>query len=195
MLYDYYKILEIARDASLEDIKRAYRNKAKLIHPDVNNSPKANEVFAVVNEAYEILTDERKRYLHDIKLNYADANKANAERKKQYYGSSVKNDSYTNTTSGNFNTDWSNFNKSAYKDKTDEDYFKQSPLIYNLFFASGMFVGFIILIVTIVGTFKDYWPSPFIVISIPGFILVREGWKGMMGKSTLFNSFIKKFKK
>ena len=50
-MYDYYKILDISRDASLEDIKRAYRNKAKLVHPDINNSPKANEVFVVVKEA------------------------------------------------------------------------------------------------------------------------------------------------
>jgi hypothetical protein len=192
MLYDYYKILDIPRTASLEEIKRAYRNKAKLIHPDINNSPKANEVFAVVNEAYETLSDESKRYLHDVKLNFIDNEKANAERKKQYYGSSIKNDSFSNS---NFQNDWNAFSKMAYQEKTDADYYKQSPVLYNLFFASGMLVGFIILIVTIVGTFKNYWPFPYIVICAPGFILVREGWKGMMGKRTMISGVLKKLKK
>jgi hypothetical protein len=193
-LYDYYKILDIPRDATLEDIKHAYRNKAKLVHPDVNNSPKANEVFAVVNEAYEVLTDERKRYLHDVKLNYIDATKADADRKKQYYGSSIKNDSYTNSNNTNFQTDWNNFSK-AYKEKTDEDYYKRSPFIYNLFFACGMFVGFLIISVTLVGTYKNYWPFPFVLISIPGIILVREGWKGMMGKQSMLSDLIKRLRK
>jgi len=198
-LYDYYKILEIPRNASLEDIKRAYRYKAKLVHPDVNDSAKAHEVFVVVNEAYETLIDSQKRYIHDMKLNYTDAVKTNAEKKKQYYGSSVKNNSYTNTNtnsnSNNFHYDWNSFNKRAYKEKTDEDYFKQSPIIYNLLFVSGMFLGFLISIVTIVGTYKNYWPAPFILISVLGFILIRQGWRGIMGKETIVNKIRKIFSK
>ena len=193
MLYDYYKILDIPRTASLEEIKRAYRNKAKVVHPDINNSPKANEVFAVVNEAYEILSDEGKRYLHDIKLNFIDTEKANAERKKQYYGSSSKNDTYSN--SSNFQNEWNSVSKVAYQEKTDEDYYKQSPVLYNLFFASGMSIGFITILVTCIGTFRHYWPFPYIVISVPGFILVREGWKGMMGKKTIISGAIKRLRK
>ena len=192
MLYDYYKILEISRTASFQEIKLAYRTKAKMFHPDINNSPKANEIFAVINEAYEVLTNEKKRYLHDIKLNYADSIQKDAERKKQYYGSSAKNDSYTNTA--NFHYNWNNFSNRSYKEKTDQDYYKRSPWIYNLFFASGMFVGFLIIIITITGTYNNYWPTPFILISIPGIILVREGWKGMIGKKNLYNQLIKKFK-
>jgi DnaJ-like protein len=195
MLYDYYKILDISRTASLDEIKRAYRTKAKLVHPDVNNSAKANEVFAVVSEAYEVLTDSNKRYLHDIKLNYIDSEKVNAERKKQYYGSSIRNDSFTNKLNTDFQYDWNSFSSYAYKEKTDADYYKQSPFLYNLFFATGMFLGFIIIIVTIFGTINNYWPFPFALISIPGFILVREGWKGIMGKKTMFNGFLKKFRR
>jgi molecular chaperone DnaJ len=190
-LYDFYKILEVSRTASQEEIKKAYRNKAKLVHPDVNNSPKANEVFAVVNEAYEVLTDEQKRYLHDVKLNFADAAKADAERKKHYYGSSVKNDTYSNP---NFHYDWNSF-KAAYKEKTDEDYYNRSPFFYNLFFACGMCIGFIIIIVLIGGTFYNLWPFPFILISISGFILVKEGWRGLMRKENILNGVIKLFRK
>jgi len=193
MLYDFYKILDIPRSASSEDIKRAYRNKAKLIHPDINNSPKANEVFVVVNEAYETLSDDHKRYLYDIQLNYIDAEKVNAERKKQYYGSSVKNDTFSN--SSHFQNEWNNSSKAIYQEKTDADYYRQSPLLYNLFFASGMLIGFTILIVTIVGTFKNFWPFPFIVIVVPGFILVREGWNGMMGKRTVIGGILKRLRK
>ena len=198
-MYDYYKILEIPRNASLEDIKRAYRYKAKLVHPDVNDSAKAHEVFVVVNEAYETLIDSQRRYIHDMKLNYTDAVKTNAEKKKQYYGSSVKNNSYTNTNansnSSNFHYDWNSFNKRAYKEKTDEDYFKQSPIIYNLLFVSGMFLGFLITIITIVSTYKNYWPAPFILISILGFILIRQGWRGIMGKETIVNIIRRMFSK
>ncbi|MBL0330009.1 MAG: DnaJ domain-containing protein [Bacteroidetes bacterium] len=193
MQYDYYKILDIPRDASLEDIKKAYRLKAKLVHPDVNNSPKANEVFAVVSEAYDVLCDDQKRYLHDVKLNYYDTEKENAERKRQYYGTSVRNDSFSNPS--NFNYDWNSFSQYAYKEKNDEDYYKQSPFLYNLFFASGMFIGFIIITVTIYGTLKNFWPLPFVLISISGFILVREGWRGMMGKQTMLNGILKRLKK
>jgi hypothetical protein len=188
-LYDFYKILEIPRDASLDTIKKAYRNKAKLVHPDVNNSPKANEVFAVVNEAYEVLSDEQKRYLHDIKLNEADGLKADAERKKHYYGSSVKNNSYTN-----FHYDWNGF-KSAYREKTDEDHYRRSPFMYNLFFASGIVLGLIIIVVTVTGTFNHFWPSPFILMSICGVILVREGWRGLMRKRSILNSILRIFRK
>jgi len=191
-VYDYYKILEISHDASLEDIKHAYRIKAKLVHPDVNNSPKAQEVFVIVNEAYEVLIDEHKRYLYDVKLNYVNAAKADADRKKQYYGSSVKNDSYNNLH--NINFDWESFNI-AHKVKTDEDYYKRSPWIYNLFFASGMFIGFMLMIITGVATYNHYWPFPFALLSVPGFILIRGGWQGMLGKRTLISALVKHFRR
>lgn len=195
MQYDYYKILDISRTASLDDIKKAYRIKAKLVHPDVNDSPKANEVFAVVSEAYDVLCDDQKRYLHDIKLNYFDAEKVNAERKRQYYGSSAKNDSFSNTGNTNFDYNWNSFGQYSQKGKTDEEYYKKSPWLYNMFFVSGMFIGFLIIFVSIYGTFKNYWPVPFVLISISGFILVREGWKGMIGKKTIFFQVLGKFRK
>ncbi|MCX6297083.1 MAG: DnaJ domain-containing protein [Bacteroidetes bacterium] len=195
MLYDFYKILEISRSASMEDIKKAYRLKAKLVHPDINNSPKANEVFAIVSEAYETLTDEKTRYLYDIKLDKIETEKATAERKKQYYGSSIKNDSYPNGIHPNYQSEWSSLNNYIYKEKTDEHYYKKSPWLYNLFFACGILIGFIIIIVMIVGTIRNYWPSPFVLISISGIILVREGWKGIMGKKNFLSKVFKVFRK
>lgn len=191
MEYDYYKILGIARTASINDIKQAYRNMAKLYHPDVNAATKANDFFAIINDAYETLCDEKKRQVYDIKLNYIEALKKEAERKKQYYGSSVKNNTYTS----NFHYDFESVNKAIYKEKTDEEYYKQSPILYNLFFVCGMFLGFLIITVTILGTINKLWPIPFVLICIPGIILVRGGWRGIMGKTTLLNRFLKFIKK
>jgi curved DNA-binding protein CbpA len=52
---EYYKILELPLNASEEDIKRAYRKKARLFHPDVNPSVGAKDMFILVTEAYEFL--------------------------------------------------------------------------------------------------------------------------------------------
>jgi molecular chaperone DnaJ len=63
---DYYEILGVPRDASLEDIKKAYRRLAKQYHPDINkNDPQANEKFKEINEAYEVLSDPQKRAQYD----------------------------------------------------------------------------------------------------------------------------------
>lgn len=63
---DYYKILNINPDASLNDIKRAYRKLAKIYHPDnYNGSGKeASEYMSAINKAYDVLTDAEKRFLY-----------------------------------------------------------------------------------------------------------------------------------
>lgn len=188
MLYDYYKILEVSRDATLDEIKQAYRAKAKLVHPDVNDSPKAHELFAIVNEAYDVLSDKRKRQLHDVKLNYADATKAEVLKKRQYYGNSAKN----NASQVPFNYNWKDYQP---REKTDFDYFKRSPVIYNMFFISGMFVGFIIIFTVLFGTIKGFWPLPFVLLSILGIILVRQGWRGIIGKKNMLSTFIRFLRK
>lgn len=62
---DYYKILEISRDAKDDDIKKAYRKLALKYHPDKNKSPQAEEKFKEVAEAYEVLSDKKKREIYD----------------------------------------------------------------------------------------------------------------------------------
>ena len=59
---DYYSVLGIERRASLDEIKKAFRKKAMKYHPDRNkDNPRAEEKFKKVNEAYAVLSDEKKR--------------------------------------------------------------------------------------------------------------------------------------
>ncbi len=62
---DYYELLGVDRDADAKTIKRAFLKKARTLHPDVNNDPNAEEAFKEVNEAYSVLSDERKRANYD----------------------------------------------------------------------------------------------------------------------------------
>jgi curved DNA-binding protein len=62
---DYYEALEIPRDASADDIRRAYRKLARKYHPDVNKEPGAEDRFKQISEAYEVLRDEDKRAHYD----------------------------------------------------------------------------------------------------------------------------------
>jgi curved DNA-binding protein len=62
---DYYAIMGVARDASPEDIKRAYRRLARKYHPDVSKEKDAEERFKEIGEAYEVLHDPEKRAAYD----------------------------------------------------------------------------------------------------------------------------------
>lgn len=63
---DYYKTLGVKKDASADEIKKAYRKLARKYHPDVNKGDKASEErFKDINEAYEVLSDEDKRSKYD----------------------------------------------------------------------------------------------------------------------------------
>src|SRR5216117_3858660 len=62
---DYYELLGIARDASSDDIKKAFRRLARELHPDVSEAPDAEHRFREVVEAYEVLSNSERRQLYD----------------------------------------------------------------------------------------------------------------------------------
>ena len=62
---DHYSALGLASSATLADIKKAFRQKAALYHPDRNPSPDAGARFRAVQAAYEVLADDAKRQAYD----------------------------------------------------------------------------------------------------------------------------------
>lgn len=65
-----YETLEVSPNATMDEIKKAYRRLARKYHPDINKEPGAEERFKEINAAYEILSDEKKRKQYD---QYGDA--------------------------------------------------------------------------------------------------------------------------
>ena len=108
---DYYSILGVSKNATSEEIKKAYRNLAFKYHPDRNpNNKDAEEKFKKISEAYNILGDENKRSEYDR------------------YGSSSSNSSYgySNGYNQNYQNSYQNYYRQTYSDPfTSEDSFWQ----------------------------------------------------------------------
>ena len=90
---DYYKVLEIDKDAGEDDIKKAYRKLARKLHPDLNpNDKEAHKKFQQINEANEVLSDPEKRKKYDKygkDWQHADRfeQQSNAQGRSQFGGS------------------------------------------------------------------------------------------------------------
>jgi curved DNA-binding protein CbpA len=100
----YYAILGIPEDASFQEIRKSYRKLAKKYHPDRNKSSHAEETIKKINEAFEILSDKRKRKQHDLESsNIFDLKDSNNEEKEQNLSNLKQTNShkFANTESKN----------------------------------------------------------------------------------------------
>ncbi|TAF67955.1 MAG: tetratricopeptide repeat protein [Cytophagales bacterium] len=82
---NYYQILGLSQQANREEIKNAYRMLALRYHPDRNpDNPTAEEIFKKINEAYQVLSNENKKYYYDLGL-YRTVYYANTQTEYAYY--------------------------------------------------------------------------------------------------------------
>ena len=65
MAKDLYEVLGVSKDATDDEIKKAFRRRARELHPDVNKAPDAEDKFKELNEAYDVLSDSQKRAQYD----------------------------------------------------------------------------------------------------------------------------------
>ncbi|HUV01655.1 MAG TPA: DnaJ domain-containing protein [Bacteroidales bacterium] len=99
VITDYYEVLGLAADASIGDIKKAYRKKARLYHPDINPSPDAKDLFIKATEAYELLITYHDKITSDEEA----FNKAMEEwRKYRQYRARQQAQMYAQSSYNNF---------------------------------------------------------------------------------------------
>ena len=95
---NYYDLLGIDKNASNDEIKKAYRDNAKKWHPDLNKDPKAPEMAKKINDAKDILLNEDKRKEYDLYLeNYKNGIYDNLSKKQNYqnYNNNYQEKTYT----------------------------------------------------------------------------------------------------
>jgi len=128
---DYYDILGISKNASLTDIKAAYRRQALKWHPDRNKSKEATEKFKGINKAYEVLSDPKKKEMYDqYGADVFERATAGAGAGPQSYSYRQGPFTYTYTTSAGGGSPFENFDFGGFSDPFEifEQFFGfQSP--------------------------------------------------------------------
>ena len=128
---DYYKTLGVDKKATKEEVKRAFRKMARKYHPDVNpNDKTAEEKFKEVNEAYEVLTDDKKREMYD-RFGTVPGNGYNPNPGAQ---AGPRGSSYYRSSSGPVNVDFSEiFGNRARGASGGFDFFNDLGDIFDVF--------------------------------------------------------------
>ena len=102
-MMDFYELLGINKDATHEEIKKAYRDMVKRYHPDVNKSDEASKIIISLNEAKETLLDDDKRSEYDKLLNDINHSKTYSNDSTSY---SAKKEEYKENYSESYVTRW-----------------------------------------------------------------------------------------
>src|SRR5687767_15014761 len=113
---DYYKILGVNKDASAEDIRKAYRKLARKNHPDLNpNDKEAHKKFQQINEANEVLSDPEKRKKYDqYGKDWKHADEFEKSRKQQEQYQQRNGQQGSGDFSGGFSGNFSDFFESMF---------------------------------------------------------------------------------
>jgi len=172
-MQDYYKILGVSPGADTESIHKAWRNLAKVYHPDLNGSEQANAFFILLNEAHDVLTDDNKRIPYD----------------QQYQVWKQGNEKIKN-----FHYDWDSFNRLA-PHQRPKKILQPPTLIMQFVFGLEMFAGFMEIFLILGAIFRGVMHPVYAVCAIPGVLLVIDGWKGFLGRLSVLGGLIKVIKK
>jgi curved DNA-binding protein CbpA len=169
-MQDYYKILGLEPGADVESIHKAYRQLAKVYHPDLNGSEQANAYFILLNEAYTVLSDEGKRLLYDNQYKSWKSRKEDISR---------------------FHYDWN----SVYHIQNSKKGGTVPGQILQLIFGLEMFIGFMEALLILGYIFIGPLHPVYAVFCIPGGLCVIDGWKGILGKKSVLGGIIKAIRK
>ena len=134
MTKSYYDILEVDKTASTKEIKTSFRKLVKKYHPDVSKEENAEEQFKLIQEAHDILSDEKKRSEYD---------NVGHEKYKQYTNSNANYDSYKEYSEYSTSNNFSPIN-------LKEWFNKRSILEKILLIIFSIFIIFIIIIIGII---------------------------------------------
>lgn len=134
-LIDYYHVLGLSTDATVDDIKKAYRSKARQYHPDINNAPDAGEHFIAITEAYDFLIAYHERIISDEEA----YNQAIADWKK-YRQTRSRRRAYV-------------YSKSSFSTFKNSRYYKTTRIFDGTTIIYGFIISIMIIIYTIIGYF------------------------------------------
>lgn len=152
--YDHYRVLGIPRDASAQEVKRAYRERVKACHPDRNGSPQASTVFQAVHAAYETLRDDDRRRSYDERL---------VDYRPVHRSDRVASSPKTRSRSS---CDDRPVNRFAFVG------LHLTGLCFGVVLVSGILIGI---------TFLD-WPAYIILFSLPGLVVIPDSLAGLRVK-------------
>jgi DnaJ domain len=151
MATDHYATLGIQRSAAPEEIKRAYRDLVKRLHPDRDPSPRAAERFMGVHQAYETLRDPLLRIAYDARFlqpKHRDTRYRTAEPKP------------------------------APSDPLVPDIKVRSWAFLGLH-VTGLFFAISIITSLLLGVFYRHWPWGGLFFMIPGLVVLPDAWRGI----------------
>jgi curved DNA-binding protein CbpA len=160
--YDHYKVLGVPRDASMSQIKAAYRGRVKDWHPDRNSSQRAAIVFHAVQEAYETLNDPVLRIQYDERLRfYRQTGAMHGERR-----------TYTAASS---------FRRWRRPADTGPDRPVQRFAFYGLHL-TGLLFGIFLISGILIGCTWFQWPVYTLVFCAPGIAVIPDSLSGLRAK-------------
>lgn len=165
MRYDHYKLLGIPRRANKAEIKRAYRRKAKICHPDLNPSPKAQRVFVAVQEAYETLMDPIARKQYDEKLAYHRPWRPEDDQRRNHHNAA--------------------YQRARRMRRRREEDKPISPVMFYGLHIVGLLFGSLVVGRTIVGFLMDDWGLHMVLFGIPGLAIIPDSLIGLLGKKSM----------